>query len=240
MPDLERRQGLSQRLRTNLTISEDLHGRLDLRSYPAAQELSKALAPNRAFIGVAQFGSRTQGHAELLSDVDLVIFYDSTKLPGPKGFPNISEFEDEVKKKAQELNEELVIWGAGIKCNLQDLGYGGWQQTVGMLANGEPFEEEHEQYHDSLAYLFGQTIIGPRIDKYRELIKKRILKYPKEKQDLVIEGLANFAVKGEGPSMYGKAVERVPEIQKSELPAIESDRKELWKEQIRQALRLDR
>ena len=237
---MERRQGLSQRLRTNLTISEDLHGRLDLRSYPAAQELSKALAPNRAFIGVAQFGSRTQGHAELLSDVDLVIFYDSTKLPGPKGFPNISEFEDEVKKKAQELNEELVIWGAGIKCNLQDLGYGGWQETVDKLANSEPFEEEHEQYHDSLAYLFGQTIIGPRIDTFRERIRTRILRYPKEKQDLVVEGLAGLAVKGEGPSMYRKVVERVPEIKESELPSIESDRQKLWEEQIRQALRLDK
>lgn len=210
-----------------LHIPRDKEGEPNPEVFEVARTLEKKLAEYPFFIGLAPYGSRMKGYSSESSDVDIVIFYDSSKTPEE----DWQEVFDDFKQNADQTAAPLAAKAEQeINFNYHDLSP---RRIKQYLVTANPSE-----YLATMALGdFCEIAVGPKVEEYRKSIGDELKKQPEEKRKQAIEGIVAMLMAREKTKMEGSVSRRIPEVVGQEQEILEA-REKLWQERVEKVLGL--
>jgi predicted nucleotidyltransferase len=209
-----------------LVIPGNKEGKFDLSFYDVAKSLDEKLREVPGYVGVVSVGSHTRGFADRYSDFDTIVLYDSTQQGS-----NYAKLESRFSKHWSILNatEGKQIDGAMVDLNpdlvrddLVRLSRGGRIGTVSTIRLGA---------------MFAQTAIGERLDEY----KREMVTTLKQLRGNSVDELGLLLAKAmveEERSSEPKLKERFGVLTQKQIDTMWSERTEIWRKQILEAVRL--
>jgi predicted nucleotidyltransferase len=202
-PPIQIPQQEKKQLRTDkLFDATDLEGNKNELLFEVVDRVNEELSKFSEFIGVFPFGSQTKGYNQEGSDVDTFVLYE--------------KWTKDLYRVIEGIKAEYEA--KGIEVHIVESTFNDW------VVEGK----EHMFIKDAACILWRQGR-GPKIEFWRDKVRKTLMNIPSEKQDDCVAEIVSFLSQYDEKST-DKIEYRVEKFDKKEWS---KQRNDLWKKRMR-------